>query len=73
MVVTALGAFFAVKFGQQEQQRLLLALHKRFDTLEEKVEGIQLEQVRLDERLKAQALVIAEIKQSQRFKLREAE
>lgn len=58
----AAGSFFAVKFGGAETQRLVKALHARFDKLEQDVRLIELEQVRQDERLKA-------LKASQRFRL----
>jgi hypothetical protein len=49
----ALGSFFAVKFGGAETQRLVKALHSRFDKLESEVQRIDKEHVRLDERVKA--------------------
>lgn len=59
----ALGSFFAVKYGQQETQRLVKALHGRFDKLEGEVNGIKIQQARQDERIKG-------IKESQRFRLK---
>lgn len=58
--VSAVGAFFAVKLGGQETQRLVKALHSRFDHLEGEVAGVKLQQARQDERIK-------NIKESQRF------
>ena len=58
----ALGSFFAVKFGQAETQRLVKALHGRFDELERDVREIRETQARHDERIKA-------LRQSQQFKL----
>jgi len=52
VVVGALSAFFAVKYGQAESHRLLLALHGRFDDLSKQVLEIRVEQARHDERLK---------------------
>ncbi len=64
-IAGALGSFFAVKFGGAETQRLVKALHTRFDTLEKDVRDIREVQARHDERIKA-------LKQSQRFKLASA-
>jgi len=59
-LVAAVGSFFAVKLGGQETQRLVKALHARFDHLEGEVAGVKLQQARQDERIK-------NIKESQRF------
>lgn len=59
----AAGSFFAIKIGGQETQRLVKALHGRFDHLEAEVSGIKIQQARQDERIKS-------IKESQRFKMR---
>lgn len=58
----AAGSFFAVKFGGQETQRLVKALHGRFDALENDVRTVREQQARHDERIKA-------LKQSQQFRL----
>lgn len=58
--VAAIGSFFAVKLGGQETQRLVKALHTRFDHLEGEVASVKLQQARQDERIK-------NIKESQRF------
>jgi hypothetical protein len=67
--VTALGAFYAVKYGQAETQRLVKALHDRFDRLAQRVDEIRIEQARLDERQKQNAEDIRELKKTQRFRL----
>ena len=59
----AAGSFFAVKFGGQETQRLVKALHKRFDDIEHDVKSVKEVQARHDERIKA-------LKESQQFTLR---
>ena len=59
----AAGSFFAVKFGGAETQRLVKALHSRFDKLEGEVQRIDKDHVRLEERVKA-------LKSSQQFRLR---
>ena len=61
-IAGALGSFFAVKFGGAETQRLVKALHTRFDKIEQDMQGVKETQARHDERIKA-------LKQSQRFKL----
>jgi len=61
-IAGAIGSFFAVKQGGAETQRLVKALHTRFDTLEKDMQGVKEVQARHDERIKA-------LKQSQRFKL----
>jgi len=61
-LVSAAGAFFAVKFGGAETQRLVKALHSRFDHLEGEVANVKLQQARQDERIKS-------IKESQKFRL----
>lgn len=61
-LVSAVGAFFAVKLGGQETQRLVKALHGRFDHLEGEVAGVKIQQARQDERIKG-------IRESQRFHL----
>ena len=61
-LVAAAGSFFAVKFGGAETQRLVKALHSRFDHLEGEVANVKLQQARQDERIKG-------IKESQRFRL----
>lgn len=61
--VGALGSFFAVKFGGAETQRLVKALHTRFDGLEKDFQELSVEHARLEERVRG-------IKESQRFKLR---
>jgi TolA-binding protein len=61
-LVSAVGAFFAVKFGGAETQRLVKALHGRFDHLEGEVASVKLQQARQDERIKG-------LKESQRFRL----
>ena len=61
--VGALGSFFAVKFGGAETQRLVKALHTRFDALERDFKTLDKEHARLEERVRA-------LKESQRFKLR---
>lgn len=61
--VGALGSFFAVKFGGAETQRLVKALHTRFDGMEKDFRKLEKEHARLEERVRG-------IKESQRFKLR---
>ena len=61
-IAGAIGSFFAVKFGGAETQRLVKALHTRFDKIEQDVQCVKETQARHDERIKA-------LKQSQRFKL----
>jgi len=61
--VGALGSFFAVKFGGAETQRLVKALHTRFDGLEKDFRELEVEHAKLEERVHG-------IKESQRFKLR---
>jgi hypothetical protein len=63
--------FMAVKLGNQETQRLVKALHGRFDDLEAKQHAQAVEHARLDERQKHDRAVIQELKRSQRFKLPE--
>lgn len=58
----AAGSFFAVKQAGAETQRLVKALHGRFDHLEQEVGGIKIQQARQDERIKG-------LKESQRFHL----
>ena len=58
----AAGSFFAVKFGQAETQRLVKALHHRFDTFEKDFEAVKIEQGRHDERIKW-------LKESQRMRI----
>ncbi len=64
-IAGALGSFFAVKFGGAETQRLVKALHARFDSLEKDVRDVREVAIRHDEQIKA-------LKQSQRFKLASA-
>lgn len=61
-LVAAMGSFFAVKFGGAETQRLVKALHSRFDHLEGEVANVKLQQARQDERIKG-------IRESQRFRV----
>lgn len=58
----AAGSFFAVRAAGAETQRLVKALHGRFDHLEQEVGGIKIQQARQDERIKG-------LKESQRFHL----
>jgi hypothetical protein len=60
-VVGALGSFFAVKFGGAETQRLVKALHMRFDGLEHDFRKLETEHARLEERVRG-------LKDSQRFR-----
>jgi uncharacterized protein YdcH (DUF465 family) len=70
----AVGSFFAVKFGQSEQERLLRALHGRFDDLAREVNRIDKEHVRLEERQRAQDEKINDLKKNtQRFRLSQPE
>ena len=62
-LVSAAGSFFAVKQAGAETQRLVKALHGRFDHLEQEVSGIKIQQARQDERIKG-------LKESQRFQLK---
>ncbi len=64
-IAGALGSFFAVKFGGAETQRLVKALHARFDSLEKDVRDVREVTIRHDEQIKT-------LKQSQRFKLASA-
>ncbi len=64
-IAGAIGSFVAVKQGGAETQRLVKALHTRFDVLEKDVRDVREVQARHDERIKA-------LKQSQRFKLASA-
>lgn len=50
-LVTIVGAYFAVKFGQKENHRLLLAVHKRLDSIVKDVTDMQINYARLDERV----------------------
>lgn len=61
-IAGAIGSFFAVKFGGAETQRLVKALHARFDSLEKDVRDVREVTIRHDEQIKT-------LKQSQRFKL----
>lgn len=62
-LVSAAGSFFAVKQAGAETQRLVKALHSRFDRMEQEVGGIKIQQARQDERIKG-------LKESQRFRVR---
>ena len=62
-LISGAGSFFAVKFAGAETQRLVKALHGRFDHLETEVGGIKIQQARQDERIKG-------LRESQRFTLR---
>ena len=59
----AAGSFFAIKYGGAETQRLVKALHTRFDSLEKDVQSVKINHARMDERINA-------LKESQRFRLR---
>jgi hypothetical protein len=69
-LVSATGSFFATKFGGQETQRLVKALHGRFDDLEKDVRKVREVQIRHDERIRAQEEDIRSMKRSQQFQLR---
>ena len=62
-LITVTGAYFAVKGGQKESERLLKALHTRFDGLEKTVADIQIKHAVLEER------VNNTLRQTGRFKL----
>jgi len=53
LLATVTANFVAVKLGQHEQQRLLQALHSRFDELEKDHIDVRIEAARQDERQKA--------------------
>ena len=65
-VLSLAGVFFAVKFGGAETQRLVIALHRRFDAFEQEmrsaVTDVKILGARHDERITA-------LKESQRFRL----
>jgi hypothetical protein len=72
IAVPGIGAYVGVRVSNtenrkdsQENHRLLLALHKRFDEIEDKVEKVQEVQARHDERIQS-------LKESQRFWLKES-
>jgi hypothetical protein len=50
-IITVTGAYFAVKGGQKESERLLKALHDRFDDLEKAVVAGQIKHAVLEERV----------------------
>ena len=52
MLATALGCFYAVKFGGAETQRLVKALHVRFDEMEKRQQDLEIQHARLDEQVK---------------------
>jgi len=50
-IITITGAYFAVKGGQKESERLLKALHTRFDILEKDVVDVRINHKVLEERV----------------------
>ena len=67
-LATALGAFYAVKFGGAETQRLVKALHGRFDEMERKQQELEVQHAVLAERVNSRLRT-----PTQRFKLPDSE
>lgn len=65
--VTALGAFFAVKFGGAETQRLVRALHSRFDHMEKRQQDLEVQHAVLAERVDH----LRKLRTTQRFKMQD--
>lgn len=67
--ITLIVNFVTLKLGNQENQRLLKALHKRFDDVENEQSKLTVEQARMDERQKFQDRILSEMRRTQKFRL----
>jgi hypothetical protein len=66
LLIPGIGSFIGVKFGLQAVDAKVSALHKRFDEMEQRQQKNEVELGRHDER-------IANLKESQRFWIKETQ